>query len=142
MLVCIPVSRKLLDMLTYDTNRIKEVVSSLKSVKAAAFSNKAGLIDLKRAVETCRIVDTLALPLYYIWDRCCHRDLGELNFEEHLQTAYQKFVRHPLTHTWELYLFVSVRIPLRNGMGKKNLSKEIAEIYDQLLATSEKVPTL
>lgn len=136
------VSRKLLNMLTYDTNKIKEIVSSLKRIKIAAFSNKSGLIDLKKSTETCRIVDTLVLPLYYIWDRCCHRDLGELNFEEHLQKAYKKFVQNPLTNTWELYLFVSIRCPFKNGVEQKRLSKEITYIYGQFLGTNKKVPVI
>lgn len=127
------VLRKISNMQRYDTKKIQDVVSSLKGVKAASFSNKEGLIDLKKSTETCRIVDTLILPLYYIWDHCCHRNLDKLSFEEHLRKAYQKFLQNPLTNTWELYLFVSIKTPFKNELGKKNLSKEIIEIYNQLL---------
>lgn len=127
------VLRKISNMQIYDTNKIKDVVSSLKRIKAASFSNKEGLIDFKKSTETCRIVDTLILPLYYIWDHCCHRNLDELSFEEHLQQAYQRFVQNPLTTTWELYLFVAINTQLNNELGMKNLSKEIIEIYNQLL---------
>ena len=127
------VLRKISNMQRYDTKKIQDVVSSLKGVKAASFSNKEGLIDLKKSTETCRIVDTLILPLYYIWDHCCHRNLDELSFEEHLRKAYQKFLQNPLTNTWELYLFVSIKTPFKNEFGKKNLSKELKEIYNQFL---------
>ena len=127
------VPRNKFNMQIYDTNKIKDVVSSLKRIKAASFANKEGLIDFKKSTETCRIVDTLILPLYYIWDHCCHRNLDELSFEEHLQQAYQRFVQNPLTTTWELYLFVAINTQLNNELGMKNLSKEIIEIYNQLL---------
>jgi hypothetical protein len=42
-------------------------------------------------------------------------------------------VQNPLTNTWELYLFVSIKTPFKNELGKKNLSKEIIEIYNLLL---------
>jgi hypothetical protein len=124
---------KHLNMQIYDTKKIQDVVSSLKGIKEASFSNKEGLIDFKKSTETCRIIDTLILPLYYIWEHCCHRNLGELMFEEHLQKAYQRFMQNPLTNTWELYLFVSIKTPFKNELGKKNLSKEIIEIYNLLL---------
>ena len=120
-------------MQIYDTNKIQEVVSSLKKIKAASFSNKEGFIDFKKSTETCRIIDTLILPLYYIWEHCCHRNLGELRFEEHLQKAYQKFEQNPLTNTWELYIFISIKTPFKDELGNKKLSKDIIDIYNQLL---------
>ena len=45
------VPRKKINMQIYDTKKIKDVVSSLKRIKAASFSNKEGLIDFKKSTE-------------------------------------------------------------------------------------------
>lgn len=127
------VLRKTINMQIYDTRKIQGVVSDLKSIKVASFSNKNGLTDFEKSTKVCRIVDMLLLPLYYIWEHCCNRDLEELKFEKHLNKPYQKFVKNPLTRTWQLYLLVSVKVTIENKLERKDLPKEIMEIYGHFL---------
>lgn len=126
-------------MLLYDTDKIYTLVSDLKEIKAHSFINGSNLFNFKQAVETCRIIDTFILPLYFIWELRCNRSLQDIGFEEHLEKPYQKFLMNPLTNTWELYLFISIKTPFENILGDRNLSKEIKKIFKQLLDTEKYV---
>ena len=117
----------------YDTNKIRTIVSDLKEAKAQSFQKVNGLTDFKKVTETCRIIDTFILPLYYIWEHFCHRRLNELDFEEHLDKPYKKFTQNPLTNTWELYLFVSIKKPFEDVLQNKKLSKELPFIYKEFI---------
>lgn len=116
-----------------DAQKILALVSDLKEVKDRSFMNESGLADFKQAIETCRIIDIIILPIFYLWDQYYHRQLNELGFEEHLWIPYQKFLKDPLTKTWELYLFISIKTPFDSIFNNKNLLKDLKELYKQLL---------
>ncbi len=124
-------------MPAYDTNKIHDAVLALKEIKKTSFLKKDGIANFKQAKETCRIIDTFILPLYYIWEHKCHRELTELDFEAHLKSAYQKFMKNPLANTWELSIFISIDTPFGKEFNNKNLSKNILEIYQQFLNTKK-----
>lgn len=121
-------------MLIYDTKRISNAISRLKKAKAASFVCRSGLADLNKAKETCRIIDTLILPLYYIWEHCCNRRLVDLDFEPHLVRAYEKFVRHPVTNTWNMLLFIQVEPSMKKIFGQWDISQEIIVIYKSFIS--------
>lgn len=114
-------------------DKIRTVVSDLKLAKALSFQCTNGITDFKKVTEKCRIIDTFILPLYYIWEHFCHRQLNELAFEEHLDKPYKRFKQNPLTNTWELYLFISVQIPFDDVLQNKRLSKELPFIYKKFI---------
>lgn len=121
------------DMHIYDSRKILDLVTILKEIKTSSFSCKDGLVDLHNVTETCRIIDTLLLPLYYIWEYCCHQQLKDINFEEHLSKPYQKFIQNPITYTWELYLFITLKEPIPRQLTKKRVCKEISNVYKELI---------
>ena len=125
-------------IMQYDTEKIHTIVSDLKEAKTKSFQSINELADFKKVTETCRIIDTFILPLYYIWEHCLHRQLKELGFEEHLEKPYQRFLQNPLTNTWELYLFISIKTPFEDVIRNKKLSKELAIIYKELVDNSSK----
>ena len=120
-------------MHTYDTGKIQDVVTNLKKIKASSFSCSDGPIDFHIVTETCRIVDTLMLPLYYIWEYCCHQQLEDICFEEHLRKPYQRFMKNPITYTWELYIFITLKETIPKELAKKKVYKEITTIYKELI---------
>ena len=124
-----------------DTAKIRDAIENLKKIKAASFSCNDGLVDFHAVTETCRIIDTLMLPLYYIWEHCCHKQLKDICFEEHLRKPYNKFRQHPITHTWELYLFVSLEATETKYLSRKKSYKKVSSIYKELIdahATKQK----
>lgn len=120
-------------MLIYDSRKILDIVTILKEIKASSFSRKEGPVDFQKVTETCRIVDTLMLPLYYIWEYCCHQQLEDISFEEHLRKPYQKFIQNPITYTWELYIFITLKEPMPKQLAKKKVCKEISYVYKELI---------
>ena len=116
----------------YDTEKIHTIVSDLKEAKTKSFQSINELADFKKVTETCRIIDTFILPLYYIWEHCCYMQIDELELDRHLKKAYHKYLQKPMTNTLELYLLISMDAPFMNLFGK-TLSKQIAELYKELL---------
>ncbi len=120
-------------MHNYEPEKILEAVASLKEIKASSFSIHDGPIDFQNVMETCRIIDTLMLPLYYIWENCCHKQLEDISFEEHLRKPYQRFVLNPITYTWELYIFVTLKELIFKQLAKDDVFEEITFIYKELI---------
>ena len=121
----------------YDTAKIRDAIENLKKIKAASFSCNDGPIDFHAVTETCRIIDTLMLPLYYIWEHCCHQQLKDISFEEHLILPYQRFCQHPITYTWELYILVNLEATEVKDLSRKKLYKEVLSIYKELMDLNE-----
>lgn len=120
-------------MLINDSRKILGIVTILKKIKTSSFSSKKGPVDFHNVTETCRIIDTLLLPLYYVWENCCHQQLKDISFEEHLRKPYQKFIQNPITYTWELYIFITLKEPMPKQLGKKMVCKEISNVYKELI---------
>lgn len=125
-------------MQMYDTDNIHRIILEMKDIKVSSFQSKDGRIDFGKVTETCRIVDTLILPLYYIWEHCCHRSLNEVDFEEHMEKPYQRFMHNPLKNTLELLLFVSMKKPYAVLLSKQNISNEITSLYKDFLDSQER----
>ncbi len=122
----------------YDVGKIYNVITSLKKIKKSSFSCNNGPVNFLYVKETCRMIDTLMLPLYYIWEHCCHQQLEDLSFEEHLRNPYKKFLQHPITYTWQLYVFITIKEPLFSQLKKKSIYNEISFIYKELIKYFEK----
>ena len=121
---------KALVMNNYDPELIKEIISSLRSSKTSVFYNKNDGVDFKSVVETCRIIDAAMLPLFFIWEYCCHRQLSEICMEEHLRIPYEKFLRDPIANTFEFYFFLRIGVSCSMPVSKKN---KVLSIYERIL---------
>lgn len=121
----------------YDSRKILDIVTALKEIKVSSFSCHGGSVDFHNVTQICRIVDTLMLPLYYIWDKCCHQQLKDISFEEHLRKPYQKFMKNPITYTWHLYIFVVLKETIPKELVRKKIDKEITLIYKELIDSFE-----
>ena len=120
-------------MSIYNSKEIQKIIICLKNVKVSSFNKRNDSLDIKRVMETCRIVDTFMLPLYYIWEHCCHRQLNELKFEDYLRKPYQRFIQTPISYTWEMFIYINLcTTPFVKRLGKKNLI-EITDIYKKFL---------
>ena len=117
----------------YDVDKIHDVVTNLKKIKASSFSRNDGPIDFQIVTETCRIIDALMLPLYYIWEHGCHQQLEDISFEDHLKKPYQRFIQNPITYTWELYIFVTLKEPIISQLTQENIYNDISFIYKELI---------
>ena len=93
-----------------DANRIQNIIASLKEVKHISFSYIKDSVDFKKVTETCRILDTFMLPLYYMWEQYCHKQLEDIGFEEHLKKPYQRFIQNPKLYTREILLFITLTL--------------------------------
>lgn len=120
----------------YNSNRIQKTIVGMKEIKKSSFYTKNDSLDFKKALETCRIVDTFLLPLYYIWEYCCHRQLKEIEFEEHLMKPYKIFNQAPITYTLEMFLYITLCTQFVKRLGKKNIS-DIEIIYKKFLENSK-----
>ena len=67
-----------------NTKIIKENISLLNEQKRKCFDIEAGIVDFKVVQETCREMDILLLPLYFVWEHMFKRNLCEVQFELHL----------------------------------------------------------
>lgn len=70
--------------------------------------------------------------LYYIWVNCCHQQLEDICFEEHLRIPYEWFMQKPITYTWELYIFITLK-ELTPTQLEKKVCKKISIIYKELI---------
>ena len=113
-------------MQNYDVKKIQEIIVNLKEIKTSSFTQKDGMADFQRVKDTCRMVDTFMLPLYYIWEHYCKRQLTEASFEEHLRLPYRKFTLDPKIYTWELYLFVLIN---NSNLISKHIRKKLLDTY-------------
>ena len=123
----------------YDINKIRDMVTVMRGIKASSFYNRDRQIDFQNVKETCRIIDILLLPLFYIWEHYCHRPLKDICFEEHLRKPYRKFIRNPITYTWELYIFITLYEPIIKVLKKKKTHKEISYFYLELVDSHKNV---
>ena len=124
------------DMCVYNSNRIQKTIVRMKEIKKSSFYTKNDFLDFKKVLETCRIVDTFLLPLYYIWEHCCHRQLKEIEFEEHLMKPYILFNQAPITYTLEMFLYITLCTQFVKCFGEKNVC-EIESIYKKFLENSK-----
>lgn len=90
----------------YNSQIIKDTLLSLRTVKTKAFINQGDDTNFKDIVEICRIIDVAMLPMFYIWEHYCHKNLSEIEMEQHLKMPYERFSRTPRTNTWTFYLFL------------------------------------
>ena len=72
---------------------IKETILNLRNYKISVFLNKDDISDIKSIVEICRIIDISMLPLFFIWEHRCHRNIQGLFIEKHLRKSYKKFLQ-------------------------------------------------
>ena len=121
---------KYIFMNKYNPQYIKDILFCLRKAKTNAFLNQGDCISFRNIVEICRIIDVTMLPMFYIWEHYFHRDLSEINMEEHLRKPYEKFSRNPLTNTWAFYLLLKTSvydiIPTR-------IKKKLLVIYEPLI---------
>ncbi len=115
-----------------DKDRIKKLLAYFAEVKDSSFLRVKEPVDFKNVTETCRIIDTLKLPLYYMWEQCCHQSLKDIAFEEHLRKPYHKFVHNPKTYTWEMVVFLALSAPYLLPL-KINTIVEITETYNEFI---------
>ena len=115
---------------------IKESLSNLRSVKTSVFLNKNVKADFKSVVETCRIIDVVMLPLFYIWAHCYHRELSEVCMEQHLKKPYERFLRDPFSNTFESYLFLRID---ESDMMPPNIKRKVLTIYELLLTAKSNI---
>lgn len=120
-------------MYSSEIEKIQNALLILKEIKSSSFYCTNGLADFHKARETCRIVDMLMLPLYYMWEYCCHQQLEDISFEEHLRKSYQKFIQNPITYTWVMYIFINLGEPLPIIFSERRICKEISFIYKKLI---------
>ena len=57
-----------------NTKIVKENISLLKEQKRKCFYIEAGIVDFKVVQETCREMDILLLPLYFVWEHMFKRN--------------------------------------------------------------------
>ena len=114
----------------YNPKMIKDTLSELRNAKTSVFLNKNGLTNFKNIVETCRIIDTAMLPMFYIWEHYFHRKLIEIKVEKHLEKPYERFSKNPITNTWEFYLFLKIGISCSIP---KDVRNNLLYIYEPLI---------
>ena len=111
-----------------DSYSIEETLSDLKIIKSSLFFNLH--LNMKSTIETCRLIDVIMFPLYYIWEYKYHKNVSELNMEKHLMKSYKRFLQAPIINTWQFYSFIKLGIPYQ--IHKKTREK-VLSIYESLL---------
>jgi hypothetical protein len=120
-------------MCNYNPQLIKATLLSLRNAKISAFLSQKNLKDFRTVVETCRIIDSAMLPLFYIWEHICQRNLSEIHIERHLKKAYLRFLEDPFTNTMKFYLLLKIGISCSIPTGVKN---NIVSIYESLISSN------
>lgn len=118
---------------------IKRHILFLKNEKMDSFIELEDSLKMNQVFEVCRISDVLLLPMYYCWERMCHRNLTEVDFEGYLERPYEIFSNSPLNYTIEIML-------LLNGINRKatlnqpflDIVKTYNELIDNILLSSLK----
>jgi hypothetical protein len=109
---------------------IKDTLSSLRNVKSSLFLTKKVKPNFKNIIEVCRFIDVLMLPLFYIWEKCCQKNILELGVEKHLTKPYERFLHDPLSYTWKFYLFLKLGIPSQLSTKTR---KKVLSAYELLI---------
>lgn len=109
-----------------NTKIVKENISLLKEQKRKCFDIEAGIVDFKVVQETCREMDILLLPLYFVWEHMFKRNLCEVQFELHLKNSYSRFSLEPKRITLKILLLL---FPAISENFSANTRKELLCIY-------------
>ena len=109
-----------------NTKIVKENISLLKEQKRKCFDIEAGIVDFKVVQETCREMDILLLPLYFVWEHMFKRNLCEVQFELHLKNSYLRFSLTPKRITLKILLLL---FPAISENFSANTRKELLCIY-------------
>lgn len=109
---------------------IKNALSDLRNLKTNAFMQKDGLFDFMNVIEACRFYDVVMLPLLYIWEHNCQRELSAVTIEDNLIKPYRKFVMDPYANTMELYLLLKTGEPT---FLPKRCREKLLDIYKTVL---------
>ena len=105
---------------------VKENISLLKEQKRKCFDIETGMVDFKVVQETCREMDILLLPLYFVWEHMFKRNLCEIQFELHLKNSYLRFSLEPKRITLKILLLL---FPAISENFSANTRKELLCIY-------------
>lgn len=119
-------------MILNDRNKIRKLLDYFNEVKDSSFMSLKNPNDFNKVKETCRILDTFKLPLYYMWEQYCNQQLNDIGFEDFLRKPYLKFLKKPKTYTWEMLVFLTLCAPYLLPL-KVNKISEISEMYNELL---------
>lgn len=117
----------------YSEEKLLNIVGRLNAVKESAFDCNGEEIDFGKVTETCRIIDTLSLPLFYLWEHHYGKKLRDIGFHEHLSCAFGKFMKSPIENTLQIYLLISARTPLFKNWQDKSLPDDISKIYEYII---------
>ena len=109
---------------------IQDTLMNLRNEKTSLFLNKDERFRFKDIVEVCRFIDVLMLPLFYIWENCCHKNISNLGVEKHLMEPYKRFLQDPLTYTWKFYVFLKLGLP--SQMATKT-REQVLSAYEPLI---------
>lgn len=105
---------------------VKENISLLKEQKRKCFDIETGIVNFKVVQETCREMDILLLPLYFVWEHIIKRNLCEVQFELHLKNSYLRFSLEPKRITLKILLLL---FPTIAENFSANTRKELLFIY-------------
>lgn len=109
---------------------VKENIYLLKEQKRKCFDIEAGIVNFKVVQETCREMDILLLPLYFVWEHVFKRNLCEVQFELHLKNSYLRFSLEPKRITLKILLLL---FPSISENFSSDTRKELLCIYSSIV---------
>jgi hypothetical protein len=109
---------------------VKKNIWVLKDQKKKCFLANDRMVDFKVVLETCREMDILLLPLYFVWEHIYKQKLSDVQFEPHLWKPYSNFSLMPRTTTWIILLLLFPEISSHFSIDTK---KELLCIYKSIV---------
>ena len=111
-----------------DKDEIHRQIISLKAIKKT--SKNPCALELIRTTGYVNIIDMLLLPLYYKWEKSNFGTLEEVNFENYLTKAYNRYCLSTNNYNNQMIIILqktSTKKKLSNGT--KSVVYSLIEIY-------------
>lgn len=114
-------------------SQIVQAIGTLKVIKVTAVNDSIHYDCDIFGLVTANIIDSMLLPLYYVWDQYYKKNLDLVYFEPYLKQAYHTFNQQPQKIISTLIRAIVYEKPFEGYVKADKLTSSLLTIYIQLL---------
>lgn len=114
-------------------SQIVQAIGTLKVIKVTAVNDSIHYDCDVFGLLTANIIDSMLLPLYFVWDQYYKKNLDLVYFEPYLKQAYHTFNQQPQKIISTLIRAIVYEKPFEGYAKADKLTSSLLTIYIQLL---------